>query len=145
MCKVFSVSKSGFYDWTKRDHNLAKAEKFKLIRLIEQIHQRSRGTYGSPRVFKALKGLGQKVSQHKVEKIMKNNGIFSKTKRKFKELVISALKQAIARRDPSSGLIFHSDRGSQYCSAEFRQVLKNYQIMQSQSRKANCWDNACSE
>jgi transposase InsO family protein len=42
-------------------------------------------------------------------------------------------------------LIFHSDRGSQYASHDFQDVLKAYGITSSMSRKANCWDNACSE
>jgi transposase InsO family protein len=62
-----------------------------------------------------------------------------------KELVCSALRQAYFRRKPGTGLVFHSDRGSQYCSKEFRAQLKQYQMLQSQSRKANCWDNACVE
>ena len=62
-----------------------------------------------------------------------------------KELVLSALRQAYFRRKPSSGLIFHSDRGSQYCSKEFRATLKEHHMLQSQSRVANCWDNACVE
>jgi putative transposase len=62
-----------------------------------------------------------------------------------KELVLSALRQAYFRRQPSTGLIFHSDRGSQYCSKEFREQLTAYRMLQSQSRVANCWDNACVE
>jgi transposase InsO family protein len=62
-----------------------------------------------------------------------------------KELVCSALRQAYFRRKPGTGIIFHSDRGSQYCSKEFRSQLSQYQMLQSQSRKANCWDNACVE
>lgn len=62
-----------------------------------------------------------------------------------KELVCSALRQAYFRRKPGTGLVFHSDRGSQYCSKEFRRQLKQYRMLQSQSRKANCWDNACVE
>lgn len=62
-----------------------------------------------------------------------------------KELVCSALRQACFRRKPGTGLVFHSDRGSQYCSREFRKQLKAYRMVQSQSRKANCWDNACVE
>ena len=42
-------------------------------------------------------------------------------------------------------LIFHSDRGSQYASDDFREVLKEHGITPSMSRKGNCWDNACSE
>ena len=62
-----------------------------------------------------------------------------------KELVCSSLRQAYFRRKPGTGLLFHSDRGSQYCSKEFRRQLKQYRMLQSQSRKANCWDNACVE
>lgn len=62
-----------------------------------------------------------------------------------KELVCSALRQAYFRRQPGTGLLFHSDRGSQYCSREFRRQLTQYRMLQSQSRKANCWDNACVE
>lgn len=62
-----------------------------------------------------------------------------------KELVLSALRQAYFRRKPGTGLIFHSDRGSQYCSKEFREHLAAYRMLQSQSRRANCWDNACVE
>ena len=52
-----------------------------------------------------------------------------------------------ARRHPSkqAGLMFHSDRGSQYASKDFRDVLKGYGITSSMSRRGNCWDNACSE
>ena len=44
-----------------------------------------------------------------------------------------------------TGLLFHSDRGSQYASDEFRQVLERFGIQPSMSRKGDCWDNACSE
>jgi putative transposase len=66
-------------------------------------------------------------------------------KQMTRELVLSALRQAYFRRQPGTGLIFHSDRGSQYCSSDFRAQLKAYQMLQSQSRRANCWDNACVE
>jgi len=63
------------------------------------------------------------------------------------QLVIDALRMAWFKRRPDkqAGLIFHSDRGSQYVSASFRGVLKQYGITSSMSRKGNCWDNACSE
>ncbi len=57
-------------------------------------------------------------------------------------LTVSALKQAIALRAPSPGLIVHSDRGSQYASRAFRQVLRKHRLLQSMSRKGNCYDNA---
>jgi transposase InsO family protein len=64
-----------------------------------------------------------------------------------RDLVIDALEMAWFRRAPDrkAGLIFHSDRGSQYASEEFAKVLEHCTITPSMSRKANCWDNACAE
>jgi len=64
-----------------------------------------------------------------------------------RSLVIDALEMAWFARNPGkqSGLIFHSDRGSQYASEDFSEVLKGHSITPSMSRKGNCWDNACSE
>jgi putative transposase len=53
--------------------------------------------------------------------------------------VTDALRMAWFRRHPEPGLIFHSDRGSQYCSHEFQGVLKDYEMKSSMSRKGNCW------
>jgi putative transposase len=63
------------------------------------------------------------------------------------ELVLDALDMAWLGRNPGrqTGLIFHSDRGSQYASDDFTQQLKRHGITPSMSRKGNCWDNACSE
>jgi transposase InsO family protein len=58
-----------------------------------------------------------------------------------------ALKMACDNRPPRKGLLFHSDRGVQYCSELFRKTLMTYcpRARQSMSRKGNCWDNACAE
>lgn len=53
---------------------------------------------------------------------------------------------AVKNRPPSKRLIFHSDRGIQYASAEFTKLLSSYsQVERSMSRKGNCWDNAVAE
>jgi transposase InsO family protein len=64
-----------------------------------------------------------------------------------RDIAIDALRMAWFKRHPGkhAGLIFHSDRGSQYASQDFRDVLKEYGITSSMSRRGNCWDNACSE
>ena len=64
-----------------------------------------------------------------------------------RSLVLDALDMAWLGRNPGKevGLIFHSDRGSQYASDDFSDVLKEHGITPSMSRKGNCWDNACSE
>jgi transposase InsO family protein len=59
--------------------------------------------------------------------------------------VTDALRMAWFRCRPPPGLIFHSDRGSQYCSHEFQAALKGYEMKSSMSRKGNCWDNAPTE
>ena len=61
------------------------------------------------------------------------------------ELVCEALGMAIASRRPEAGLIFHSDRGSQYTSREFGELLRGHGIRQSLSRPGQCWDNAVAE
>lgn len=60
-------------------------------------------------------------------------------------LVNNALQMAISRRGVSKGLIWHTDRGSQYACNEHKKLLKKYKITQSMSRKGNCWDNAVAE
>ncbi|MDH7791192.1 putative transposase [Ochrobactrum sp. AN78] len=62
-----------------------------------------------------------------------------------KDLAISALKKAIAIRQPKPGLIQHSDRGSQYASYEYRKILKAHKMLPSMSGKGNCYDNAMVE
>jgi transposase InsO family protein len=61
------------------------------------------------------------------------------------ELVCAALQLAIAQRQPSPGLLVHSDRGSQYASASHRALLARHGLEASMSRKGNCWDNAVME
>jgi putative transposase len=66
-------------------------------------------------------------------------------KRMTQELVIDALETAIKRRNPSPGLICHSDRGSQYCSHAYQNLLQEHGFICSMSRKGECQDNACAE
>lgn len=62
------------------------------------------------------------------------------------ELVLTALDAALGQRNASpQGLMFHSDRGSQYASADYQRVLQDADIQSSMSRRANCWDNAVAE
>ncbi len=57
-------------------------------------------------------------------------------------LVMSALTAAYWRKKPPPGLLHHSDRGSQYCSAAYGALQASYGMQTSMSRKGNCWDNA---
>jgi putative transposase len=57
-------------------------------------------------------------------------------------LTIAALQMAITQRRPAAGLIVHSDRGAQFASSAYRQVLAHHGLVASMSRKGNCYDNA---
>ena len=59
-----------------------------------------------------------------------------------RDLKIRALKMAIALRSPPRGCIFHSDRGSQYCSHDYQKILREHGFKASMSGKGNCYDNA---
>lgn len=70
---------------------------------------------------------------------------WSMSSRMTSDLALSAFMMALMRRRPPEGLIFHSDRGSQYCSGVFRATLRKKRVRQSMSRKGDCWDNAVAE
>jgi putative transposase len=67
---------------------------------------------------------------------------WSMSERMKSQLVCDALKMAYWRRKPAAGLVMHSDRGVQYASEEHRTLIDQYRMVQSMSRKANCWDNS---
>jgi putative transposase len=60
-------------------------------------------------------------------------------------LITTALERSYKMNRPNKNCIFHSDRGSQYASIEFRNLLSKHKVIQSMSRKGNCYDNACME
>jgi len=70
---------------------------------------------------------------------------WSMAERMTADLVCDALQMAIFRRKRPKGVIVHSDRGSQYCSHAYRQLLQQHQLLGSMSAKGNCYDNACVE
>jgi len=70
---------------------------------------------------------------------------WSMDKRMKTKLVNDALLMAMFKRKPEKGLVWHTDRGSQYASHSHRNILSQFGVSQSMSRKGNCWDNAVSE
>jgi putative transposase len=70
---------------------------------------------------------------------------WSMSNRMTADLVNNALLAALCKRKPDKGLIWHTDRGSQYASNSHRKILNENGIIQSMSRKGNCWDNAVAE
>lgn len=213
MCRVLKLSRSGYYAWIKRKPSSRTQENEILSQEIQQIHQESRQTYGSPRIHAALVAKGFQVGRQRVVRLMEKLGICARRKRKFKAttdsehdlpiaqnvlardftttepdrawvadmtyiwttegwlylaviidlfsrrvvgwsmadhmrtaLVLTTLEAALGQRVPSqTGLVFHSDRGSQYASSDYRDALLKADITCSMSRRANCWDNAVAE
>lgn len=84
MCQILKVSTSSYYYWLKKPVSKRKIENLRLTRLIKEIHINSRKTYGSPRITTELRMRGYQVSKRRVSRLMKENGIISRIKRKFK-------------------------------------------------------------
>jgi putative transposase len=84
MCRVLEASPSGFYDWLERPESPRAAENRALVAKIQAIHSDSRRTYGSPRVHASLQDAGCRIGRHRVARLMRDNGIRAKTKRKFR-------------------------------------------------------------
>jgi transposase InsO family protein len=84
MCQVLHVSESGYYKWRidpigKRGH-----QDLELLKEIKEVHKKSRETYGVLRIKKALERKGIVCSVNKVARIKRQNGIYAKTRRRFK-------------------------------------------------------------
>jgi transposase InsO family protein len=92
MCKILEVSRAGFYHWSKRKPCSRHLEDQKLLEIIKYHYNRSRGTYGLPRIYAAIKKEGLKVNKKKIARLMKLNKIKAKTKRKFKVTTVQNIK-----------------------------------------------------
>jgi putative transposase len=179
---------------------------------IQHLFVARRGVYGSPRIHAELKEQGWRCSRKRIARLMLENGMSAKRKRRhpvttrsnpghavapnllqqdftaarpnqkwagdityiptaegwlylavildmYSRLVVGwsmsahcdellvemALHMALARRRPAAGLLHHTDRGSQYTSRAYRQVLEQAEIVVSMSGKGNCYDNAAAE
>jgi putative transposase len=221
-CRVLRVSVSGYHEHFVRLRDILQRRHLSdeaLLVHIRAVYAEYRGAYGWPRIWRALRAQGIRVGKLRVQRLMQENGIRARGKRRFRitttdsrhglpiapnlldrnftvavpnqvwvgdityipteegwlylavvidlfsrlivgwslqeritsKIVIDALQMAYFLRCPDrktnseAGMIFHSDRGSQYASYEFSQVLQECGIKPSMSRKGNCWDNACSE
>ncbi len=85
MAQWLQVSKSGYYAWRKRSKSLRDLENEVLLKEIRSIHEASRGIYCSKKITHEInRGLERKVNHKRVERIMRENVIWSKTRRKYK-------------------------------------------------------------
>jgi putative transposase len=217
-CRVLEVAVSGFRAWRKRRSDKSRPAPGKrmsdlaLLTHIRAEFAASKQTYGWPRMVRQLRDEGLRVGKERVRKMMKNNDIRVRPRRRFKvttdsrhdlpiapnllnrefaaqapntawvgdityvwtaegwlylatvidlfsrqvvgfamaehmgaQLVVDALRMAWFRRRPAPGLIFHSDRGSQYASAAYAKQIRAFAMRASMSRKGDCWDNAVAE
>ena len=208
LCEALLVSRSGYYDWQRRRHApgpRARAN-LQLRERLRQEFERSRRTYGSPRLSQAL---GCPGSHNRIARLMRQEHLWARQRSKFRvattdsrhaepiapnrirqlqvvrpdqlwvtdatcvltgegwlylvavldvhtrrvlgwsmgaildaPMTIAALRMALSRRRPAPGLIVHSDRGMQFASAAYRQVLAEHGLVASMSRPGNCYDNA---
>ena len=75
LCRMLGVSRSGYYDWKGRPPSKRSREDAAFTERIKEIHDRSRQTYGSPRVHAELKTLGTRGSRKRVERLMRKAGL----------------------------------------------------------------------
>jgi len=213
LCEVLKVSRGGYYAWSRRPPSPAALRRGELVAEIRTAHGESRATYGSPRVYRALKARGVPCCENTVAKLMRAELVRAKARRPFavrttdsrhdrpvaknvlnrefypdrpnatwaadityvptaegwlylavvldlfsrrvvgwatadhlrSELACDALRMALEHRRPRSELLHHSDRGVQYASEAYRDLLAGRGIEPSMSRTGNCWDNAVTE
>lgn len=208
MCRVYRVTRSGYYAWQSRCMSAhAKRDAF-LLRKLRIIFKRSRGTYGSPRITQVLRQAGVKVGENRIARIMRENHLkarcakiyrrmpgthrfFNRTPNRERKkvlkhpdevwvgdvtylrcgskvyfmaavldkcsrkllgwatgekrdvtLTLKALNHAVRVRKPRVGLIFHTDRGSEFGAAAFRDRLDKLGFIQSMNRPRRMNDNA---
>lgn len=107
LCRVLEVSRSGYYAWRGRPASARHQRRAELAEAIRESHKNSRHTYGSPRIHEDLVGQGLQCCVNTVASIMRQIGVFSKTKRKFKATTNSAHDRPVARN--LLGRCFHRD------------------------------------
>ena len=96
LCRVLSVSRSGYYKWLKRTPGKWEVENEKLLKEIKCIHEQYDQIYGSPRITEELLSLGYSCSRPRVARIMAKNDIYAKTKKKFKKTTDSDHKYPVS-------------------------------------------------
>jgi transposase InsO family protein len=210
LCAAFGVSRSGYHRWRTASPSARACKDAQLAQTLREIHGQSRGTYGRPRLTRALRERGQQHTAKRVARLMHDlglrgvqrgrfrpqttdsrhdnriapnrlreqappsapdqiwvadityiptgegwlyvAGVLDRCSRRILGLAMSArldtclpeaaLRQAMARRGRPRGVLHHSDRGIQYTSDQYRQILRQYRCEVSMSRRANCYDNA---
>lgn len=212
LCAVLQVSRSGYYDWTKRTPSQRAVTNEQLLKHIKTVHHQFRQAYGAVKTWKHLNDIGIACGKHRVASLRTKAGIEAQRKRRFRVTVEhhkmpapapdllqrqfmnpspnrvwvgdmtfirtrqgwlhlavlldlysrkvvgwsfgakadtalhqAALSMAITHRQPKSGLVHHTDRGSVYHAAPYREQLTQANIIQSMNGKKTAYDNAVAE
>jgi transposase InsO family protein len=96
LCRVLGVSRSGFHAWHQRPQAPRVGADALLAAQVASVHKRSRSTYGSPRVHAELRAKGIRVSRKRVERLMRENGLEARRKRRFRRTTDSRHSDPIA-------------------------------------------------
>ena len=143
LCEALGCSRSGYYAWAERQ-TIAPTEKQLADKQLETegelAFNKSRSTYGRPRLLRARVSGGRRVGHNRLRRVMLRLGIAGKRRRRFK--VTTDLKVALARRAETPGLMHPSDRGSQCAATEYRNALRARGFALSMSRAGDCYGNA---
>lgn len=96
LCDALGVSTSGYYAWRRRPASTHEVEDQKLRVQIREVHERGRSVYGSPRVHRGLRKKGIRVSRKRVCRLMKQDGLMGRPRRRFKNTTDSAHSMPVA-------------------------------------------------
>lgn len=96
MCRTLGVGRNGFYAWLSRPESPRNRENRRLLMEIKVVHQKSRKTYGSPRIHAELNANGHACGRHRVARLMRKHGIVSRHKQRFRETTNSAHSYPVA-------------------------------------------------
>jgi putative transposase len=208
MCRLYGVTRAGYYAWRSRERSERERQDEALAAEIRTVHADSRGIYGSPRVHRVLRKRGHRVGKNRVARLMRRHGIkarvatirytspgmqryfgsvlneqldlelkrldqvwvgditylkvgaiyrylavvmdkysrrvvgWSYGPRKDVGLTLRALNSAVRRRRAQPGLVFHTDRGTEYAGTAFKERLAELGFIQSMNRPGKMTDNA---
>ena len=96
MCRVLAVSPAGYYAWRGRPESRWAVANRTLLATIRVLHQDSRQTYGSPRIWRALHKQGHQVGEHRVARLMRYDGLRAKTVKKWRATTHSSHRLPVA-------------------------------------------------
>jgi putative transposase len=84
MCQILGVQSGAYYAWSGRSQSRRKQDDAEILKQIRVVHEESKGLYGSPKIYQTLKGQNTRCGENRIARIMRENGITAKTRKKFR-------------------------------------------------------------